>query len=297
MTIGGLWHGAGWTFIAWGALNGVLLAINHRWRQWRGTGAADAGKTFLSWLATFIAFAIGMVFFRAADMPSAILLLKTWRASTPPQPAAAIILHWDIWGIRRGYLSEEFIRHVFGSTWSVVGSVWTLGALAVALLLPETIEWMDYREGEPHSAGAARRRNTPGGHRRPGSCWRSRCSSACSTRSIASANSCTTSSEISMRLIAKFYALTLIAVSFALFAAVVAANVLIDPQRMFGPSCSPISATRTCATRNISPIATREPNIGGLMFASSRGSGSTLDVLSRAHRRRALRRLHAGATG
>ncbi len=152
MTIGGLWHGAGWTFIAWGAWNGVLLAINHRWRQWRGPAQPTRIKTFFSWLATFIAFAIGMVFFRAADMPSAILLLKNMAGIDTAAPAAAVTLQWDVWGIRRGYLSEDFIRHVFGSTWSMVGSVWTLGALAVALLLPETIEWMNYREGEPHSA-------------------------------------------------------------------------------------------------------------------------------------------------
>ena len=33
MTLGGLWHGANWTFIAWGAFHGVLLAINHAWRH------------------------------------------------------------------------------------------------------------------------------------------------------------------------------------------------------------------------------------------------------------------------
>ena len=46
MTIGGLWHGAGWTFIAWGAWNGVLLAVNHRWRQWRGPAQPTRIKTF-----------------------------------------------------------------------------------------------------------------------------------------------------------------------------------------------------------------------------------------------------------
>ena len=31
MLLGGLWHGAGWTFICWGALHGFYLAINHGW--------------------------------------------------------------------------------------------------------------------------------------------------------------------------------------------------------------------------------------------------------------------------
>jgi D-alanyl-lipoteichoic acid acyltransferase DltB (MBOAT superfamily) len=168
MTIGGLWHGAGWTFIAWGAWNGVLLAANHVWRQWHGAAQPTRFKTFICWLATFTAFAISMVFFRAADMPAAVLLLKNMAGIDTAAPPALLTLPWDGWGIRHGYLSEDFIRHVLGNTWTVVGSVWTLAALSIALLLPETIEWMDYREGEPHSAW---RRPVRGYAWRPGATW------------------------------------------------------------------------------------------------------------------------------
>ena len=34
MLLSGLWHGAGWTFILWGALHGMFLVINHTWRLW-----------------------------------------------------------------------------------------------------------------------------------------------------------------------------------------------------------------------------------------------------------------------
>ena len=37
MLLGGLWHGAGWTFIAWGALHGIFLATNHAWQHVRNT--------------------------------------------------------------------------------------------------------------------------------------------------------------------------------------------------------------------------------------------------------------------
>ena len=83
-----------------------------------------------------------------------------------------------------------------------------------------------------------------------------------------------------MRLIAKFYALTLIAVSFALFAAVVAANVLIDPQRMFGLELFPNKRNENLRYAQYLAYRNAEPNIGGLMFASSRGSSIPLDVLS-----------------
>ena len=35
MLLGGLWHGAGWTFVAWGALHGLYLVINHAWHAMR----------------------------------------------------------------------------------------------------------------------------------------------------------------------------------------------------------------------------------------------------------------------
>jgi D-alanyl-lipoteichoic acid acyltransferase DltB (MBOAT superfamily) len=37
MLLGGLWHGAGWTFVLWGGLHGLYLLINHVWRHWFAT--------------------------------------------------------------------------------------------------------------------------------------------------------------------------------------------------------------------------------------------------------------------
>ncbi len=42
MTLGGLWHGAGWTFVLWGLYHGVLLLVNHAWRSWRGSNLLAA---------------------------------------------------------------------------------------------------------------------------------------------------------------------------------------------------------------------------------------------------------------
>ena len=44
MLLGGFWHGAGWTFVVWGALHGCYLAINHVWRAIRLRGAMVAGR-------------------------------------------------------------------------------------------------------------------------------------------------------------------------------------------------------------------------------------------------------------
>jgi len=43
MLLGGLWHGASWTFVAWGAYHGTLLAVHRAIEEWRGKGPRDAG--------------------------------------------------------------------------------------------------------------------------------------------------------------------------------------------------------------------------------------------------------------
>lgn len=83
-----------------------------------------------------------------------------------------------------------------------------------------------------------------------------------------------------MRLTSKRYALTLIAVCFSAFAVVVAANVLIDPQRMFGTNLFPIKLNANDRYRHYLEYRAAEPRIEGLLFASSRGNGIPVDVLS-----------------
>ncbi len=75
MLLGGLWHGAGWTFVAWGGIHGFYLLINHAWRSWapRTHGEesgviATAGYRAL----TFISVVLAWVLFRAESMPGAL---------------------------------------------------------------------------------------------------------------------------------------------------------------------------------------------------------------------------------
>jgi len=79
MLLGGLWHGAGWTFIIWGGLHGIYLCINHAWTRLRTTllGAFPVShlERRVAWLLTFIAVVVGWVFFRAQDTQSAVSIL------------------------------------------------------------------------------------------------------------------------------------------------------------------------------------------------------------------------------
>ncbi|MEW6492203.1 MAG: MBOAT family protein [Cyanobacteriota bacterium] len=82
MLLGGLWHGAGWTFVFWGGLHGIYLCINHLWRDlWRSLGrdlnASPWWSRVLGCLVTFLAVVIAWVFFRAENMEAAIALFKT----------------------------------------------------------------------------------------------------------------------------------------------------------------------------------------------------------------------------
>jgi alginate O-acetyltransferase complex protein AlgI len=78
MLLGGLWHGAGWTFIIWGGLHGFYLMVNHAWRGFKermgwneGGGLAKFGAGAL----TFLSVVVGWVFFRADSFTSAMTML------------------------------------------------------------------------------------------------------------------------------------------------------------------------------------------------------------------------------
>ena len=80
MVLGGLWHGAGWTFVAWGSLHGVAQVGGHlrrRWRVDRGLEPepeASAGRRLLQRVGTFHLVCLGWVFFRADSIGTAVQL-------------------------------------------------------------------------------------------------------------------------------------------------------------------------------------------------------------------------------
>ncbi len=71
MLLGGLWHGAGWTYIVWGGLHGIFLGINHWWRKF-----GIVLPKFIGWSITFLAIVVSWVFFRASSFGKAIAILK-----------------------------------------------------------------------------------------------------------------------------------------------------------------------------------------------------------------------------
>ena len=151
MVLGGFWHGANWTFIAWGAFHGALLTVNHLWRSVRGEASNSASARIVGWILTFTAFAIGMTMFRASNIQAAGRLLQAMAGFAHSPDNAPVLVSFDFWAMEKGYVTEAFVRRWFGSYWSFVGSLATLVAFTIAMAIPDTMEFADYREGEPHS--------------------------------------------------------------------------------------------------------------------------------------------------
>jgi D-alanyl-lipoteichoic acid acyltransferase DltB (MBOAT superfamily) len=82
MLLGGLWHGAGWTFIIWGILHGAYLVINHLWQKLLGDRLAGLPKIVLKagrlsgLCLTFACVVVAWVFFRAESVPAAMAMLE-----------------------------------------------------------------------------------------------------------------------------------------------------------------------------------------------------------------------------
>lgn len=81
MLLGGLWHGAGWTFVVWGGLHGIYLVANHAanaivFNRIPAAVANSAPLRMLGWAATFFCVLVAWVFFRADDFGSASVILR-----------------------------------------------------------------------------------------------------------------------------------------------------------------------------------------------------------------------------
>lgn len=145
MVLGGLWHGAGWTFIAWGCLHGLYLCINHAWRHLsaRILPAAilpSSVTRLLSWLITFLAVVIGWVFFRATDFESASVMLGAMAGLNGiALPNALAARLGDIWPLLESF---GFTSYLGGGSQFVFTWLWIALLLPTALMMPNTQQIM-----------------------------------------------------------------------------------------------------------------------------------------------------------
>ena len=136
MILGGLWHGAGWTFVIWGALHGTYLIINHAWHKvwrrpvnrWWSRGIAR--------LLTLLAVMFAWVFFRAETFTGAVNMFRgmanlpaTLRGRLGPLEDGLLAV-----GIRfdGGYMGAD--------QYMLLG--WAVFWLGVVFAWPNTQQWM-----------------------------------------------------------------------------------------------------------------------------------------------------------
>lgn len=140
MLLGGLWHGAGWTFVLWGGLHGLYLVINHGWQRIVPRQLTKyAFYRHGAWLLTFIAVVIAWVPFRAPTMEGAGRILAGMAGlngiALPNAIGARLGPFGDTladWGVTFALGSGS----AFVATWA-----WIVALFLVARFMPNTQEF------------------------------------------------------------------------------------------------------------------------------------------------------------
>lgn len=133
MLLGGMWHGAGWTFIIWGGLHGLYLVLNHVWQRLCGQHQQLTRllPRWTAYLLTFLAVVFAWVFFRANDLASALLISKAMLG------LGAYPLSIDI---HPGIREALFVNDLFDKPEAVVN--WFIICGLIVWLLPNTQQLM-----------------------------------------------------------------------------------------------------------------------------------------------------------
>ena len=143
MLVGGLWHGASWTFVLWGGLHGSYLLVNHAWsaaceKQLLPISAVRA-IGHASWALTFFAVTVAWVTFRAESLDGAFRLYQ------------AMFL-FD--GLSLPVEAEQVVRALLPATWAstiqffaensreqfYLGLIWIFVAAGIAFLMPNALQ-------------------------------------------------------------------------------------------------------------------------------------------------------------
>lgn len=124
--VSGLWHGAGWLFILWGALHGLMSVLYRIFRK-----QFDGLHPALSWLITFLFVVVAWVFFRAETMESALTVLRGMFTMNFGALSSSITNVFTLpMGLHPGYNA-------------IVTEIWYALALFAVLGLPNTFELTD----------------------------------------------------------------------------------------------------------------------------------------------------------
>ena len=143
MFLGGLWHGASWTFVVWGTIHGVGLVLERIWmirRERLGLGARGPAGQVVGWLITFNVVCLAWIFFRAPTFAVAFdvihQILTGW--GTGVQLVTPLLL-LVIGGMLAAQWVPKATMDVLTRRFSYLPLVAQAGALAVGFFLLDVL--------------------------------------------------------------------------------------------------------------------------------------------------------------
>ena len=145
MLLGGLWHGAGWTFVIWGGLHGMYLVLHQGWQAvCRRCGWDALPRTALGHVVavalTFLFVVVGWVFFRASTLDGALRVLGAMVGREGISLPYALSLHiggLDNWLARHGVVFTPTSGRDFVMTF-----VWVIALLPIVFFAPNSQQIM-----------------------------------------------------------------------------------------------------------------------------------------------------------
>ena len=140
MVLGGFWHGAAWTFVAWGVVHGLALLVNHAWRDTRRRLEISwSPGPVLGWTMTFLIAVVGWVFFRAEDVDTALRMLAAMAGQNGVELGVNHRAYLGPLAPLVAGLGVEFVDRSLFSVWSVL---WIGAGLIICLTLVNSQEWV-----------------------------------------------------------------------------------------------------------------------------------------------------------
>jgi len=131
MLLGGLWHGASWTFVIWGAIHGTALVISKIWTERTagapaGRGIGRYGSVVLGWALTLLVVHVAWVFFRCQPVIA--------QGAVEPEPTVVALQR-----------ATYFVTHLFVPA-EVQNPVWLMNKLPMMVLLGLMVCFQVYDE-------------------------------------------------------------------------------------------------------------------------------------------------------
>jgi len=129
MLLGGLWHGASWNFVLWGAMHGVALSVHRAWKVWGGVMPA-----LLGWVLTLLFILLTWIPFRSPDFEhSFAFLIGLWSAEG---------IHWMMPQVLGLLFLVVFVHIVMAFKQQQIGAWHVLRPVSEKMKIWHSVAWL-----------------------------------------------------------------------------------------------------------------------------------------------------------